>query len=63
MLRYPEIKLPYDSADRTMLKQWSAEDPPGEHERHRNMEIQKAQGNRNPFIDHPEWVADFEPTR
>jgi len=28
-------------------------------ERHRNAEIQKLQGNRNPFIDHPEWVADF----
>jgi endonuclease I len=61
MLRYPEVKLPYGADAVKMLKQWAVEDPPDEHERHRNMEIQKAQGNRNPFIDHPEWVADFQP--
>lgn len=63
MLRYPEVSLPYGPAGVQMLKQWSAEDPPNDHERHRNMETQKAQGNRNPFIDHPEWVADFQAAR
>ena len=61
MLRYPEVHLPYGSDKVQMLKEWSAQDPPDTHERHRNAEIQKLQGNRNPFIDHPEWVADFKP--
>lgn len=32
-----------------------------EWERHRNQELFRLQGNRNPFIDHPEWaqVIDF----
>ena len=61
MLRYPEVHLPYGPDKVQMLKEWSAQDPPDTHERHRNAEIQKLQGNRNPFIDHPEWVADFQP--
>ena len=41
----------------TVLKQWSLEDPPDAFERHRNDVIFDAyQHNRNPFIDHPEWV-------
>lgn len=58
LLRYPKVKVPHDLA---LLKKWSAEDPPDLHEKHRNYEIQKLQGNRNPFIDHPEWVNDFSP--
>lgn len=61
MLRYPEVRLPYNGDAIRMLKEWSAQDPPDARERHRNTEVQKVQGNRNPFIDHPEWVADFQP--
>ena len=61
MLRYPDIKLPYKSNAVATLKEWSANDPPDDHERHRNKEIQQIQGNRNPFIDHPEWLKDFQP--
>lgn len=61
MLRYPEIRLPYQGDAIRILKEWSAQDPPDAHERHRNAEIQTIQGNRNPFVDHPEWVADFQP--
>ncbi|MCX7001264.1 MAG: endonuclease [Candidatus Sumerlaeota bacterium] len=41
----------------TLLK-WHTEDPVDDLERHRNDVIFKPQyqGNRNPFIDHPEWV-------
>lgn len=60
MLRYPKIKLRYDARDIEMLKEWSESDPPSLHEQRRNHEIQKIQGNRNPFIDHPEWLADFQ---
>ncbi|UAL71215.1 endonuclease [Streptomyces angustmyceticus] len=41
----------------SVLKQWSKQDPPDSFEKHRNQVIfDKYQHNRNPFIDHPEWV-------
>jgi len=41
----------------SVLKQWSDEDPPDAFEKNRNDVIYTAyQHNRNPFIDHPEWV-------
>ncbi len=46
-----------------MLLGWHKEDPVGKYERHRNQAIFEVQGNRNPLIDHPEWVdkIDFCP--
>ncbi len=38
------------------LLAWHLEDPPDEVERRRHEVIASYQGNRNPFIDHPEWV-------
>ena len=38
------------------LIEWSELDPPDEYERARNELVFRAQGNRNPFIDHPEYV-------
>lgn len=46
---------PYHGEISTLLK-WHAQDPVDGFERNRNNVIQKWQGNRNPFIDHPEWV-------
>ncbi|MFE6134041.1 endonuclease I family protein [Streptomyces sp. NPDC056437] len=40
----------------SVLKQWNAEDPPDAFEQKRNEAIFGIQRNRNPFIDHPEWV-------
>ncbi|MCH0540258.1 endonuclease [Streptomyces sp. MUM 203J] len=41
----------------SVLKQWHQEDPPDAFEKRRNDVIhQQYQYNRNPFIDHPEWV-------
>jgi len=37
--------------------QWHAEDPVSTHERLRNEVVYSFQGNRNPFIDHPEWAS------
>lgn len=39
----------------TLLK-WNLQDPVDASERLRNDAVQKVQGNRNPFIDHPEWA-------
>ncbi|MFC7490782.1 MULTISPECIES: endonuclease [unclassified Knoellia] len=46
----------------TTLKAWSAADPPSTFEKRRNDRIHAQwQGNRNPFIDHPEWVTSIWP--
>lgn len=39
------------------LLQWHQFDPPNAAERIRNEAIFEFQGNRNPFIDHPEWAT------
>lgn len=39
------------------LLAWHAADPPTAAERARNEVIFSFQGNRNPFIDHPEWAT------
>lgn len=44
------------------LKQWHSEDPVDAAELARNSGVEKIQKNRNPFVDHPEFVsqiADF----
>lgn len=44
----------------SVLKQWHEEDPPDAFEERRNERIQANwQGNRNPFVDNPEWVDEI----
>jgi endonuclease I len=40
----------------SLLLEWHAQDPPNAYEIARNEYIQSIQGNRNPFIDQPDWV-------
>ena len=46
----------------SVLKAWAAADPPDAFEKNRNEVIySQFQHNRNPFIDHPEWVKSIWP--
>ncbi|WP_329376456.1 endonuclease [Streptomyces sp. NBC_01351] len=46
----------------SVLKQWNRMDPPDAFEQRRNQVIYDTyQHNRNPFIDHPEWVDSIWP--
>ena len=40
----------------SVLVQWNAQDPVDNRERAHNDAVYGFQGNRNPFVDHPEWV-------
>ncbi|WP_430883530.1 endonuclease I family protein [Fusibacter sp. JL216-2] len=54
-----ETKSPHHGKLSTLLL-WHKEDPVSDFERRRNNLIyEKYQGNRNPFIDHPEWVEEI----
>jgi deoxyribonuclease-1 len=55
-------KMSIDKVQEDFLRDWHRQDPPDQFEIDRNDSIFKIQGNRNPFIDHPELVdhiADF----
>ena len=46
-----------------ILLQWHYNDPVSQREIDRNNAVYNFQGNRNPYIDHPEWVAQiWDPT-
>ncbi|MDE5592975.1 MAG: endonuclease [Clostridiales bacterium] len=56
-LNFTNIMSPNnESAAIRLLLEWNASDPVDEIERVRNNEVYKIQGNRNPFIDHPEYA-------
>ncbi len=46
--------------DQDVLKKWHFEDPPDNYEIARQEYIFAVQGNRNPFIDHPEYVCGID---
>lgn len=51
----------YSSEQIETLIAWSKAEAPTDYEQHRNQTIFEVQGNRNPFIDFPDWVdmVDF----
>ena len=50
------LKLNNVAKDVKTLVDWSNLDLPSEQEKIRNEKVFALQGNRNPYIDHPEWV-------
>ena len=43
-------------AELATLKKWHEDHPPTAADIERNNRIEQAQGNRNPFVDHPSWI-------
>ena len=64
LLRYPgeidDNNREYTRERLSVLLRWHREKPVNLHEQHRNRVIQRKQGNRNPLIDHPEWIDRIE---
>ncbi len=57
-----QYKISLNEALEDSMRKWHFNDPPDNWEEIRNDRIEAIQGNRNLFIDHPEWierVADF----
>lgn len=67
LLRYPGVvgdiksgkKKELTKSNMSILLDWAQAEEPSDYERHRNAEIAKVQGNRNPLIDHPEWISEI----
>lgn len=52
-------KLALSNEQQTFLRKWNDQDPVDDAEMVRNDEIEKLQGNRNPFIDFPNLAQDI----
>ncbi len=63
LLRYPGEISQYSKDDLKTLIRWHKEYPVSLYEKHRNAAIFALQGNRNPFIDFPEWVDRIDFSR
>ncbi|MDM5214961.1 endonuclease [Peribacillus sp. NJ4] len=63
LLRYPDkISIEHErETDIPLLLKWHTEFPPdSKYEKHRNQAIFELQGNRNPFIDFPEFGSEID---
>jgi endonuclease I len=62
MVRYPGSLSRANFPERNFndIKRWAKEHPVSVYEKHRNSQIFNVQGNRNPFIDFPEYVDQIE---
>jgi endonuclease G len=64
LTRYPgeinRTSTEYEKDRVAVLLAWHHTHPVTDWERHRNAAIHRAQGNRNPLIDHPEWARSID---
>ncbi|PLR75459.1 endonuclease I [Bacillus sp. V3-13] len=56
LIRYEEEVNIQKKVDVNLLLDWHHSFPVSIYEKHRNAAIYELQGNRNPFIDYPEWA-------
>jgi hypothetical protein len=56
---YISGSIPYGQ-DQNVLKLWNTQDPPDNFEIGRNDFVDSLQSNRNPFIDHPEYICNID---
>ncbi|MFI3328973.1 MAG: endonuclease [bacterium] len=62
LTRYESLNLNVNTVgDMNMLLRWHYADPVSEYELNMNDAIEDYQGNRNPYIDHPEYVDKMYP--
>jgi endonuclease I len=52
-------KMPIDAHQENTFRKWHEQDPVSEKEIARNAGVEEAQGNRNPFIDRPDFVKNI----
>lgn len=55
--RYGNMSSFYTAAQETDLLSWHSADPPDTKEKNRNTTIQNYQSNRNPYVDHPDFIS------
>jgi endonuclease I/V8-like Glu-specific endopeptidase len=64
LVRYPglveDLENEFEKERLPFLLAWHNRYPVTDYERHRNMAIFAKQGNRNPFIDFPEWANHID---
>ena len=67
LIRYPELVGDKDNEMQSerlkVLKQWHKTYAADLYELHRNARIYEIQGNRNPLIDHPDWIDKIDFSR
>lgn len=57
VVRYPRtLKSSYLESSLKLWLDWHYRYAPNDYEHHRNQAISRIQGNRNPWIDYPEWA-------
>ena len=57
--RYQQEGLKLFNKQAALMLKWHHNDPPSVEEKRRNDVIEKLQGNRNPFIDNPDFAVDY----
>ena len=56
MFTSDSAKFYMTSYGRALMNKWHVQDPVSQKEIDRNNGVEETQGNRNPYVDHPEWA-------
>lgn len=61
--RYHDVGLKLFNKQASLMLKWHYEDLPSQEEKHRNIVIERYQGNRNPFIDDVTFAEQYKKRR